>query len=112
MKRSLSHSLGVAEVYTLLGMILFGITYGVIAVVIALIFGYEPNARRFKLSIALALTAISVLIFIAAVDNKLQYPSVYDAYDILWPLAHALVVLLISQIAARKYIAELNIDRT
>ncbi len=105
-KRSFSHSLDVAQAYALGGMLFFGIAMGVIGVVIALVFGYEPNARRFKLVMAIAVVALPAIFIIADVNDLLRYPNSHDLSDLFLPLAHAAVSVWISQIAARKYLAE------
>ena len=105
-KLSFVESLHAAEAVTLLGTIFIGITMGVAGVVIALIFGYEPNARRFKLAMGLAVAALPALNVIANVNELLRYPNSHDLSDLILLVAHAAVSVWISQIAARKYLAE------
>ncbi len=104
--RSLDHSLYVAQGLTLLGMLTFGIAMGVVGVVIAAVFGYEPDPRRFKLAMALAVVALPALVIMIFVHDWLRYPNRYDISFLLLPLAHAVISLWISQIAARKYLEE------
>ena len=104
-QRSIAQSLHAAETYTLLGTIFFGIAMGVIGVVIALVFGYEPNARRFKLAMAIAVAAIPALTAIGSVNGALISQR-YGISEFLLLVAHAAVSVWISQIAAGKYLAE------
>ena len=106
MKRSFWHSLDVAQAYALGGMLFFGIAMGVTGVVIALIFGYEPNARRFKLAIAFAVVALPALIILASVNEMMSYAYKRDLAYLLLLIAHAAVSVWISQLAARKYLVE------
>ena len=105
-KRSFWHSLDVAQAYALGGMLFFGIAMGVTGVVIALIFGYEPNARRFKLAIAFAVVALPALNLIASVNEMMTYAYRRDLAYLVLLVAHAAVSVWISQIAARKYLTE------
>lgn len=105
-RRSLEHSLDVAQALTLMGMLTFGIAIAVVGVVIAAVFGYEPDPRRFKLAMALAVVALPALAIVVLVQDWLRYPNRFDISLLLLFLAHAAISLLISQIAARKYLAE------
>ncbi|MCY4073065.1 MAG: hypothetical protein OXG60_17360 [Chloroflexi bacterium] len=105
-QRTLDHSLYVAQGLTLMGMLTFGIAIAVVGVVIAAVFGYEPDPRCFKLTMALALVALPALVIVIFVQDWLRYPNRYDIYFLLLFLAHAAISLWISQIAARKYLAE------
>lgn len=102
---SLDHSLDIAQATALAGMLTFGIAVGVVGVVIAAVFGREPDPRRFKLAMALAVVALPAFVFFTFVQQWLRYPNSYVS-SIVLSLAHATVSVWISQIAARKYLAE------
>lgn len=105
-QRTLDHSLYVAQGLTLLGMLTFGIAFGVVGVVIASIFGDKPNARRFKLTMALAVLALPALLIIATVSQLPRNAYGYSLSFLVVQIPHAAVAVWISQIAARKYLAE------
>lgn len=106
MQRSLDYSLHMAQVYTVVGTLFFGIAFGVVGVVIAAVFGYEPDPRRFKLAMALAVVALPALLIIATVNALLRNAYGYSLSYLIVQIAHAAVAVWISQIAARKYLAE------
>ncbi len=105
-QRSLDHTLYVAQALTFGGMLTFGIAMAVVGVVIATVFGHEPDPRRFKLAMALALVALPAFVIITFVQDGLRYPNRYDISFLFLLLAHAVISVWISQIAARKYLAE------
>ena len=105
-RRSLDHSLGVAQAIALGGMLTFGIAMAVVGVVIAALFGYEPDPRRFKLVMALAMVALPAFAVVNLVQDWLRYPNRFDVSLLFLFVVHAAITLCISQIAARKYLAE------
>lgn len=105
-QRDLDLSLHLAQAFTVAGTLFFGIGFGVVGVLIAVIFGYEPNARRFKLAMALAIVALPALLIIATVSEILRNSYGYSLEYLVLQMAHAAVAVWISQIAARKYLAE------
>ena len=105
-RRSLDHSLDVAQAITLMGMLTFGIAIAVVGVFIAAVFGHRPDPRRFRLAMALALVALPALVIAIIVQDWLRYPNRFNISFLLLLFAHAAISLWISQIAARKYLAE------
>jgi len=103
---SLSYALHMGNLTALFGTLIFGTIYVVIAIVVAIIFGSRPNARKFKLILALAMVAVTLPIIINVIENAIRYPASYELITVLWWIVHGAVVVGISQIVARKYIQE------
>ena len=111
--KSLVHSMGIgvkgmgaAQSYAFLNMLFFGITYSVIAVVVSFFFDYEPNPRRFKHVMALAMLPLPLLLLTHGVVEALRYPSFSNA-DLLHSTAHVLGFLWLSQYISRNYLREI-----
>ena len=98
--------MGAVQSYAFLNMLFFGITYSVIAVTVSLFFDYEPNPRRFKCVMALAMLPLPLLLATHGVLEALRYPSLYDAADLLHLIAHVLGFLWLSQYISRNYLRE------
>lgn len=88
---------GIAQSYALQIMFFFGITYGIIAIIVTLMFDYEPNPRRFKRVMALAMLPLGLILTISGIQSALHYPSLYDASNVVQWIAHVVGVLWLSQ---------------
>ena len=100
-------AMGIIQSYALGNIFVFGITYGIIALIVTKMFDYEPSPRRFKRVMALTLLPFALLLTGASIYDALQYPSLYDALHAINWIAHVVGVLLLSQYIARHYLREL-----
>lgn len=100
--------MGAAQSYAFLNMLFFGIIYSVVAVSVSLFFDYEPNPRRFKRVMALAMLPLPLLLLTHGVAEALRYPSFSDASDLLHLTAHVLGFLWLSQYISRNYLREIT----
>jgi len=103
-------AIGIAQSYAFQNMIFFCITYGIIAIIVTLLFDYEPTPHRFKRVMALAMLPLSLILTIAGIQSALRYPSLYDASDVFQFIAHFMGVLWLSQYVAHNYLREI-VDR-
>ena len=92
-------------------MILFGATYAIFAFIVTLMFDYEPNPRRFKRAMALAMLPLALFLGAAIIQDVVRYPASHELSDIVLAVAHILVIAWLSQFAARKYLRELSLSR-
>lgn len=99
--------LGAVQSYAFTNMLFFGVIYNFIAVAVTFIFDYEPNPRRFKLVMALAMLFLPLLLATHVVAEARRYPSLYDAADMLHVIAHVLGVLWLSQYISHNYLREI-----
>ena len=105
---SLSYALHMGNLTALMGTLIFGTIYVVIAIVVAIIFGSRPNARKFKLILALAMVAVTLPFIIHMIEDAIHHPASYELLSVLWWIVHGAVVVGISQIVARKYIQDVS----
>ena len=103
-------TIGIIQSYAFGNIIFFGITYGFIAIIVSLLFDYEPSPRRFKRSMALALFPLALVLTVAGIQNALRYPTIYNPVHLIAWIAHLAGVLWLSQYIAGYYLRELAIS--
>lgn len=108
-ERSLGDSLVYAQSYAAQYMLFFGIAYAILAVIVTLVFDYEPNPRRFKRAMALALLPLAFILAAPAIQNVMRYSSSYYLSDLLHSVTHVVVIAWLSQFVANKYLREVSV---
>ena len=95
----------------------FGALLGLIAIVVALLFGEVRNPRGFKLAVAFCtsiLPACLTALMIRLVFMSLPLEFAISASDAIWALAPMSIfpcVIWFSQIAARKYLRDISLEK-
>lgn len=108
-ERSLGDGLGYAQSYAAQYMLFFGATYAILAVIVTLVFDYEPDPRRFKRAMALALFPLALLLATPAIQDVIRYSSSYYLSVFFHSVTHVVVIAWLSQFVANKYLRELSV---